>query len=439
MEATYALKGLQPLHAVTVDEVKAAEGGSITLCACIHKIKDMGSFSFVLLRTGSAVFQSVYEKAECPADLSGFSEGCYVRATGQVRKEPRAAHGVELRLQTLTLLSSPAESYPLHVSNRKLGCSLDTNLRHRTVALRNPAERLPFQISEGVCTAFRLFMLEQGFTEIHSPKITAMGAEGGANLFSLQYFGRDAYLSQSPQFYKQACVAFFDRVFEIGPVFRAEKHNSTRHLNEYVGLDFEMGYIDSMYDVMEMETAMLRYIMEYLKGHYAAQLTALGAELPIIGEIPAVTFRQTLKILGYSGKKADLDPEDEVRLCEYMKEKRGSDFVFVTHFPSAKRPFYVMDDPENPKQAFSFDLLFRGLEITTGGQRIHDYAAQVEKLKRMNMDPEEFSTYLSIHRYGMPPHGGLGIGLERLVQKLLGLDNIRRASLFPRDVNHLEP
>ena len=200
-----------------------------------------------------------------------------------------------------------------------------------------------------------------------------------------------------------------------------------------------MGYIESMYDVMEMETAMLRYVMEYLKAHYEFELSALHAEVPVIGEIPAITFKEALELLGHKGKKADLDPEDEVRLCEYMKEKRGSDFVFVTHFPSGKRPFYVMDDPENPKQAFSFDLLFRGLEITTGGQRIHDYAMQLEKLKRMNMDPEEFRTYLEIHRYGMPPHGGLGIGLERLVQKLVGLDNIRGASLFPRDVNHLEP
>jgi aspartyl/asparaginyl-tRNA synthetase len=294
---------------------------------------------------------------------------------------------------------------------------------------------------EGVVSGFREFMLAEGFTEIHSPKIVSAGAEGGANIFKLKYFDKDAFLTQSPQFYKQTCVAFFDRVFEIAPVYRAERHNTSRHLNEYIGLDFEMGFIDSMYDVMQMEVAMLRYTVEYIASHYQNELKILGASLPEVGEIPCVTFEEAMEILRGPGKKikTDLDPEDEVKLCEYAEKEYGSELIFVTHFPSAKRPFYAMDDPENPRLALSFDLLLRGLEITTGGQRIHDYGEQVAKMERMGLNPSDFADYLNIHRYGMPPHGGLGIGLERLVMKLLSLQNIRQSSLFPRDLNHINP
>jgi aspartyl/asparaginyl-tRNA synthetase len=282
-------------------------------------------------------------------------------------------------------------------------------------------------------------MIQNGFTEIHTPKIVSAGAEGGANIFKLKYFGNDAFLAQSPQFYKQTCVAFFDRVFEIAPVYRAEKHNSTRHLNEYIGLDFEMAYIHDMSDVMNMETAMLRYVMSYVREHYSHELDMLGAVLPEVGEIPAVTFFEALDILGKQHTQFDLDPTDEVKLCEWAKAEKGSEFVFVTHFPGSKRPFYAMDNKDDPKLAESFDLLFRGLEITTGGQRIHDYSEQLKKMERYGMEPEDLKSYLDIHKYGMPPHGGLGIGLERIVMKMLNLQNIRSASLFPRDINHLDP
>ena len=234
-------------------------------------------------------------------------------------------------------------------------------------------------------------------------------------------------------------MAFFDRVFEIAPVYRAEKHNSARHLNEYIGLDFEMGFIKDMTDVMQMETAMLRHVMGYISENYKPELELLGAKLPEVGDIPAVTFFEALDILGKSRNQFDLDPTDEVKLCEYAKEKYGSEFIFVTKFPGMKRPFYAMDSKDDPKLAESFDLLFRGLEITTGGQRIHDYDEQVAKLERYGIAPEELESYLSIHKYGMPPHGGLGIGLERVVMKLLDLDNIRQSSLFPRDMHHLDP
>ena len=399
----------------------------------------MSGFSFVLLRSGSYVFQSVYSPETCEGDFDALCEGAYVEICGSVAEEKRAAYGIEITLKSFRILSKPKEQYPLHVSDKKIGCPIETSMQYRSVALRNPIERAVFKISEGVCGGFREFMIKNGFTEIHTPKIVAAGAEGGANIFKLKYFGENAYLAQSPQFYKQTCVAFFDRVFEIAPVYRAEKHNSTRHLNEYIGLDFEMGFIKDMGDVMATETAMLKYVVEYLKEHYSETLELLGAKLPEIKEIPIVTFFEALDILGKSRNQFDLDPADEVTLCEYAKEKYDSEFIFVEKFPGLKRPFYAMDSADDSKLAESFDLLFRGLEITTGGQRIHDYDELIKKMKRYGMEEDSLGKYTDIFKYGMPPHGGLGIGLERLVMKLCNLANIRQASLFPRDINHLDP
>lgn len=431
------IDGKKLISEITLSELESSD--EVAFSACVHKLRKMGGFSFVILRTGKYVLQSVYNADICTGDFNELCEGAYIKVNGTVKKEERAPYGLEITLTGFDILSKPAAEYPLKVSSKNLGCSLETNMEHRSVALRHPQERAVFKISEGVVSGFREFMLRENFTEIHTPKIVAAGAEGGANIFKLKYFGQNAFLAQSPQFYKQTCVAFYDRVFEIAPVYRAEKHNSTRHLNEYIGLDFEMGFIDDMTDVMQMETAMLKYVVEYLSENYQQELTLLDAVLPVINDIPAVTFFEALDILGKSHNQFDLDPSDEVRLCEYAKEHYGSDFIFVTKFPGLKRPFYAMDSKDDPKLAESFDLLFRGLEITTGGQRIHNYDEQVAKMKRYGMEPEDLAVYLDIHKYGMPPHGGLGIGLERLVMKLLNLSNIREASMFPRDIHHLDP
>jgi nondiscriminating aspartyl-tRNA synthetase len=435
------LDGKKLVGSISDTELRENIGGEITFSACIHKIREMRSFAFVLLRTGRYVFQSVYSAEACKDSLDEIKEGCYVKIKGKVAADARAAYGLEITLTSIVLLSKPAAEYPLHVSDKRLQCQIETNLQYRQAALRNPYERAVFKISEGICSAFRTFMINNDFTEIHSPKIVSAGAEGGANIFKLKYFDKPAFLAQSPQFYKQSAVAFFDRVFEIGSVYRAEKHNTTRHINEYIGLDFEMGFIDNIYDVMQMETALLKFVIEKLAADYQNELTILGTTLPVIGEIPSLTFFDALEALGQGGRtgKIDFEPEDEVRICEYVKEKFGSDFVFITHYPSATRAFYTMDDPENPKLSLSFDLLFKGLEITSGAQRIHGYGEQVAKMQRMGLNPEDFKSYLDAHKYGLPPHGGLGIGLERLVMKFLGLPNIRQASLFPRDITHLDP
>jgi nondiscriminating aspartyl-tRNA synthetase len=287
-------------------------------------------------------------------------------------------------------------------------------------------------------------MFSQHFTEIRTPKIVAGNAEGGANVFKLEYFGKKAFLAQSPQVYKQTMVGVYDRVFEAAPVFRAEKHNTTRHLNEYTSLDFEMGYIDGFEDIMEMETGMLQYTFDFLSKEYEKELKILGVTLPAVTNIPAVRFDEAKKLVSekYDRKirnPYDLEPEEEILIGKYFEEEYGSDFVFVTHYPSKKRPFYAMDDPTDSKFTLSFDLLFRGMEITTGGQRIHSYDEQVAKMVARGMNPDDFTNYLMIHKHGMPPHGGLGIGLERLTMRLLGEQNVRETTLFPRDVSRLEP
>ncbi len=280
--------------------------------------------------------------------------------------------------------------------------------------------------------------------EAHTPKIVYAGAEGGANIFRLGYFGKEAYLAQSPQFYKQMMVGVYERVFEIAPVFRAEKHDTARHLNEYTSVDFEMGYISSFEDLMQMETEMLQTVMQFLKENVADELELLQARLPEAGKIPAISFREAKEWIAKKYNRAitdelDFEPEEEKLLCKLIEEETGSEFVFVTHYPSKKRPFYAMDNPENPKETLSFDLLFRGLEVTTGGQRIHTYEEQVHKLTARGMNPELFESYLMMHKYGMPPHGGLGLGLERFTGRLLKLENVRYATLFPRDIHRLLP
>ncbi len=436
------IRGDKLWHSPSPEELLEKAGETVTFKACVHNIRELGGVAFLVLRTGRFLIQSVYDKEVCRNDnaLEQVAIGCCVRVTGLARAERRAENGVEVLLRDISVLSRPAAQLPLNLADPVLKATLGTKLEYRTAALRHPRERAVFRVQGALAKGFRDFLTAQGFVEIHTPKITGAGAEGGAEVFELEYFGQSAALAQSPQLYKQMCVAFFDRVFEVGAVYRAELHNTSRHLNEYTGLDFEMGYIDGMEDVMSMETAMLRAMMDKVRASCAPELALLGAQAPEIGAIPCVKFADALallKTMGGGKNRNDLTPEDEALLCEYYKERGEGDFVFVTHFPTAKRPFYVMEDPKNPKETLSFDLLFRGLEITTGGQRIHDYDAQIAKMKARGMDPERFASYLSAHKGGLPPHGGLGIGLERLTMKLCGLANIREASLFPRDLTHL--
>lgn len=429
---------------VEAEELKNYVGKNVSLHGSIYKIRRMSGFAFVLLRTKRAVVQCIYIETLASFSLEELVEEMTVRIIANVVAEERSKTGYELQLLSVEVLSVPKEEIPVVIHNKHVETSIDTLLNYRPVTLRNERQRAIFKLQEGIAAGFRKFLSEQNFTEIHSPKIVQMGAEGGANIFSLQYFGKEAYLAQSPQFYKQMMVGVFERVFEIAPVFRAEKHDTSRHINEYTSVDFEMGYLESFEEIMQMETCMLKETMKHLKTNYQKEIELLQVTIPEITEIPSIKFKEAKELVAKEYQRTirdmtDFEPEEEKLLCELMEKLTGSEFVFVTHYPSGKRPFYAMENPENTEETLSFDLLFRGLEITTGGQRIHTYEEQVEKLKRRSMKVEEFQSYLMMHQYGMPPHGGLGLGLERFTSKLCNMNNVRYATLFPRDINRLQP
>ena len=415
-----------------------------TVEGAIHSIRNMGDVAFIILRRREGLFQTVYENEMANVSIHELKEAMTIRVKGILHEEERAPHGRELRIRHIDILSTPAEPLPMAIDKWKLNTSLEAKLNYRPISLRNIRERAKFRIQEGIVRGFREFLYKEGFTEIHTPKIGAKGAEGGSNLFRLDYFHRPAVLEQSPQLYKQMMVGVFDRVFETAPVFRAEKHNTKRHLNEYTSLDFEMGYIDGFEDIMAMETGFLQYAMKLLEKDYAKELKMLGVTLPNVEKIPVVRFDEAKKMVSEKYDRRiknpyDLEPEEEHLIGTLFKEEYDADFVFVTHYPSKKRPFYAMDDPQDTTFTLSFDLLFRGLEITTGGQRIHDYRMLTEKIVARGMTEEGMEDYLSAFKYGMPPHGGLGIGLERLTMQLIGEDNVRETTLFPRDLSRLEP
>lgn len=440
------MTGNIPRTVTPYSEFKSHLGEVVTIKGAVHSIRDMSDFAFIIVRTARELIQCVY----CP-DFSDYRmddklvEQCSVKLSGKVvQSETRdGSERYELQVHNIEILSTPAAIPPVVINKKQVNADLSVNLDYRPVTLRNPKERAVFKIQEGIQRGFREYLTQQGFTEIHSPKINFAGAEGGTNVFKLDYFGKNVFLAQSPQLYKQALVPVYERVFEIAPVFRAEHHDTSRHLNEYISMDFEMGFIDSFTDIMNMETGVLKYIMELLKKEYAPEIELLKVDVPEITSIPCIKFKDAkemcVKKLKNITDMKDFEPEEEAFLGKWAKQQYNSDFLFVTHYLSKKRPFYTMDDPEDPEVTLSFDLLFRGIEITSGGQRVHDYNEQVEKMKKLGMNPDEFETYLMLHKYGAPPHGGLGLGLERLTMHLLGFKNVRYAAMFPRDINRVTP
>ena len=422
----------------------AESGQSLIISGMVQSHRNMGEITFVNLRLRDRLLQCVFDSSLPIKVADQIRDESGIRIQGKMVRDDRAPGGFEFHAKAAEIISQAHSPRPIHLGKRISSLTLEADLALRPISLRHQHHRAMFRLQEGICRGFRDFLHGQGFTEIHSPKIVAAGAEGGSNIFRLDYFGRKAFLTQSPQFYKQMMVGVFERVFEAGPVFRAEKHSTVRHLNEYTSLDFEMGFIDSFEDIMAVETAMLQFVLELLKKDYSSDLALLKVELPSAGQIPQVRFDEAKQMVARKYNRRirdpfDLEPEEERLIGELFKQEYGSEFVFVTHYPSKKRPFYAMDDPTDPRYTLSFDLLFRGLEVTTGGQRIHNYDEQVSKMLAKGMDPAEFEDYLMIHKYGMPPHGGLGIGLERLLMMLTGQSNVRQAVLFPRDQSRLAP
>jgi nondiscriminating aspartyl-tRNA synthetase len=420
----------------------ALTGQRITINGAVHKIRGFGGLQFIIIRDGQSMIQCKIEPGNLVISPEDYSEGNYISVTGMCRKEPRAPHGAEIEVETIKILSRPAAEMPFSVNQKLFEASIDTNLNFRPISLRHPRQRAIFAIQSAISMLFREGLGKIGFTEIHTPKLVFAGAEGGANVFRVEYFNKKLFLAQSPQFYKQMMVGVFGKVMEVGPVFRAEPHETSRHLNEYTSMDLEMGPIASFEDVMGVETYLLQYIFANLPAHCEEELKLLAVSVPQINKIPAIRLSEALEIISKKYKpedRNDLDPRGEQLICQHFLKEAGTEFVFVTHYPTAKRPVYVMEDLENPEVTLSFDLLFRGLEVTTGGQRIHDYATQVEKMERFGYNPNEFESYLQIHKYGMPPHGGLGLGLERLTMQLLKLSSIKEACIFPRTMTRVTP
>ncbi len=429
---------------IEASELRESSGKIVKLHGMVHKIRDMSGFAFIIIRTHRDFIQCVYTKDQVDFDYSRLQEGASVIIEGEAISNERVINGAEIQIKRVELLSEPADVMPIVINRKQLELPLDTNLTYRPISLRNENERAIFKIQEGIARGFREFLTSQSFIEIHTPKIVFAGAEGGANIFKLDYFGKQVYLAQSPQFYKQTLVGVYERVFEIAPVYRAEKHDTSRHLNEYISMDFEIGFIKDHTDIMAMEVGALKYVFQLLSEEYGKELALFKVQAPKIGNIPAIKFMEAKDIIQEQYHRTitdyhDFEPEEEQLICDYAKRKWGSDFIFITHYPSEKRPFYAMDDENDPGFTKSFDLLYNGLEITTGGQRIHDYHEQVKKMKDRGMNPDDFESYLMIHRYGMPPHGGLGAGLERITMKLLGFNNVRYASMFPRDISRVTP
>lgn len=443
------VKNIKPmnLEIIDIEKLDQMEGKEISIKGAIHRLRILPNVTFCILRLERTLIQVV---AEQQYDLSAFLEGDFVEVTGLVRASKLNDKAIlnknyEISLTKINLIHRPKEVPPFEINKKELNIKPDLEFDMRQISLRHPKKRAIFKISETIANSFASFLETNNFTRIFSPKIVFAGAEGGANIFKIQYFDRVAYLAQSPQFYKQYGVGIFGKVYDIGPVFRAEKHNTTRHVNEYISLDFEMGFISSFEDIMALETAYLKFMIEQLKEKNSFELELLEITLPeITDSIPSIKLKEAHEIFFKIQKidyrnEPDLSPDEEKFLTQWSKKEYNSEFLFVTHFPTNKRPFYTMDDPSNPGETLSFDLLFRGLEITTGGQRIHDYDMQYNKLISFGMNPEDFESFLTLHKYGVPPHGGLAIGLERLTARICNIENIKEASMYPRDINRITP
>ena len=417
-----------------VDEVVLVRGW-------VHRLRTLASTVFVVVRDCSGAVQGVCGAASFPGPHVKLDDTVELR--GRVRRDARAKSGCEIDIEEIRVLNPASHKLPFNSGGRIGSVGQETRLEYRPLAARNDAVGNVFRIQGLILAYFREYLRKQHFTEIITSKIVASGTEGGTNLFEIGYFDRVAYLAQSPQFYKEHGVAAFERVFETGHVYRAEPHASSRHLTEYYSLDLEMGFIDGPEDVIALERELLCWIFEQLNRHHWDLLGQYRrTALPSLAEAPVWEFDECLELLarehGTGHLRDDLDPEAERRLCALAAKRAGVPAVFVIGFPGAGRPFYSAPRAATGA-AQSFDLLYDGLEITTGGQRLHSREMLEAALRARGIDPAGFEHHLRMFELGMPPHGGLAIGLERLTAQILGLQNVREAVLYPRDRYHLSP
>ncbi|WP_203568310.1 aspartate--tRNA(Asn) ligase [Aestuariimicrobium ganziense] len=411
-------------------------GATVRLQGWLHRRRDLSRVSFLIVRDRTGLAQVVLTPDE--AATVHASEESVLEVTGTATANPAAPGGVEVTSPTITVLSPTTEATGLELWRPDPGASLPQLLDRAPVAWRHPRQKALWELSSAAMRGFRRGMEAQGSSEIQTPKIVANATESGANVFKLDYFGQPAYLAQSPQFYKQQMVGVFERVHEVGPVFRAEPHDTVRHLAEYVSLDAEVGFIDDHRDVLEVLRRTVSAMVDEVAASRAAHL--LGLEVPQVPEeFPVIHFRDALALVGAPEDEPDLAPAHERALGEWAQREHGSQFVAVEGYPMVRRPFYTHPQPDDPHWSNSFDLLFRGLELVTGGQRLHRHADYLAAITARGESPEAYADYLQAFEHGMPPHGGFAIGLERFTARLVGADNVRRVTLFPRDLHRVSP
>ena len=436
-----------------ITELKNHIGETVVINCWVDVARQQGKMAFFDFRDRSGKVQGVvFGKPEVLAIAEVLKAEYVVAITGVVNKRPekmvnaKVENGdIELEITAIEILNAAA-SMPFDADGE---LNLDTLLDYRPLTLKRARERAIFKIQSEIVNAYGTFLRSQGFTEFQAPKLVGGDAEGGAAVFAVPYFKKKtAYLASSPQFYKQIMVGAYERVFSFATAFRAEKSATTRHLSEYTSLDAEMGFIIDHHDIMRMETALMRNIVMHLESVAGSELATLEVALPQTGDsekdmFPHMKLREAQQLIkertgADKTNEPDLEPEDERWLCEYAHNELNSDFIFITHYPVSKRPFYTYEDENDLGFTKSFDLLFRGVEITTGGQRVHDKELLIERIKTKGLNPEQFSFYLQAFEYGIPPHGGWGMGLERLTQKFCGIGNVKEATLFPRDINRID-
>ncbi len=414
----------------------------IILEGWLHNVRELSDFSFVILRDRTGTVQGIIENPDF--EVPELHTESIIRLKGNVIKSEYAKAGFEVKVTGIEVLVDVTEEPPIQLNKKKVKEHIDRVLDYRYFSLRHPSIKPVFEIQATIAKAFRDYLSSQGFTEIRTPKLVASGTEGGANLFKVDYFETSAYLAQSPQFYKQMMVGVFERVYEVAPVFRAEPHKTSRHVNEYTSLDLEMGFIKDEYDVMDIQEGILNQMISAVNENHADALKLLGAEIEIPDEIPRLRMSEVHEILEKKYKIKyedgfDIDPEGERKICHWSKKNHNSDFVFITGYPTKKRPMYTMPNLDLPGETRGFDLIYRGTEITTGGQRIHKHDMLEQNIRDFGMNPDDFTFYTDVFKYGIPPHGGLAMGLERVTCQMLGLQNIREGVLFPRDLERLTP
>lgn len=421
----------------------ATPGEPVRLQGWVHRRRELAALTFLVVRDRTGLAQVVVKDGPAdgpPGRQSVPPEETTIEVVGTATANPQAPGGIEVTAPTIVSLTEPAATPPAELWRPGLGVSLPVLLDNAPVLWRHPTQRARWELAAASLRGFRGTLDAAGFTEIQTPKFVESATESGANVFEVDYFGRPAYLAQSPQFFKQQLVGVFERVYEVGPVFRAEPHDTVRHLAEYVSLDAELGFVEDHRDVLTVLREVFAGMVAAVHELAGPAVGLTGARVPVVPEeIPVVHFRDALAIVGAPEDEPDLAPEHERALGAWALEEHGSEFLAVEGYPMAKRPFYTHPQPGDPRWSNSFDLLFRGLELVTGGQRLHRPSDYDAAIRARGEDPAAYTAYLQAFEHGMPPHGGFAIGLERWVGRLVEAANVREVTLFPRDLTRLSP